>query len=187
MDMKEEDLEPLGNAIRHSLLPELTGQQSISDADFHLLQLPVRDGGLALPDMSCMPQKERSSSTRVTRSLVDVILAEDSSALPTSSASARQCPSESADGGRMSPDESATAAVSSFRQAITMCIGKNRRCTLKTGGQRQRSRLPSFPIPMGEQPDVWRSYLRRVPLHGCQYCLYPSITFNCQNGTSVMR
>ena len=75
----------LDDVINLNLLPALTGRQFTCDsAERQLLTLPVRLGGLAVPVMSAIISHERAASRRVTKPLVDLIVAEKNQAFTTS-------------------------------------------------------------------------------------------------------
>ena len=67
-------LQPVEDAIRHKVLPALTGKQAISNAERKLFALPIKLGG---PEISILPDvasRELSNSIAVTEPLVRSIL-----------------------------------------------------------------------------------------------------------------
>ena len=68
-----EDLfEPLEEAIRHSLIPALTGKV-VSKAEHQLLSLPTHLGGLGLVNPTHIASNEYAASVKVTAPLVELI------------------------------------------------------------------------------------------------------------------
>ena len=66
-------LQPLGDAIRHKLIPALTEGRSCSDDDRILLSLPVRLGGLGIIDPSKIADEEFQNSRKMTENLTAAI------------------------------------------------------------------------------------------------------------------
>ena len=62
-------LQPLGDAIRHKLIPALTEGRSCSDDDRILLTLPVRLGGIGFIDPSKIADEEFQYSRKMTKNL----------------------------------------------------------------------------------------------------------------------
>ena len=67
-------LQPVEDAIRHKVLPALTGKQAISNADRKLFALPIKLGGLGIPVLPDVASRELSNSVAVTEPLVKSIL-----------------------------------------------------------------------------------------------------------------
>ena len=67
-------LQPVENAIRNMLIPALTEQQQISDADRNLIALPIRLGGLGIPNPCQYAQHEFENSIKLTKSLAEAII-----------------------------------------------------------------------------------------------------------------
>ena len=63
-------LQPLEDAIRFHLLPAITGQAAISDAERRVLALPVRDGGLGIPIPTVLADNQFKASSLITQLLV---------------------------------------------------------------------------------------------------------------------
>ena len=70
----DDPLQPLENAIHTFLIPALTGRPPCSIMEGEPLALPVRLGGLGLPDPSTMPSGCFQSSERITAPLVTMII-----------------------------------------------------------------------------------------------------------------
>ena len=66
-------LQPLEDAIRQCLIPAITGRTAISDLDRELFSLPVRLGGLNIPNPTIISPQEYHASLKVTAPLVDII------------------------------------------------------------------------------------------------------------------
>ena len=66
-------LQPLENAIKFYLLPAITGQASISNAERRMLALPVRDGGLGIPIPTVLAANQFEPSSLITQSLVSLL------------------------------------------------------------------------------------------------------------------
>ena len=64
---------PLEEAIRYQLLPALTGRSSFSDAERELLALPVRHGGLGIPQPSRSAGRQFRACSEVAAPLVNLI------------------------------------------------------------------------------------------------------------------
>ena len=75
-------LQPLEKAIQSLFIPSLTGRAAMSDPERHLLNLPVRYGGMGLTNPSIFSDFHYQSSIKITSPLVDLILMQASS-LPT--------------------------------------------------------------------------------------------------------
>ena len=69
----EELFQPLEDAIRHHLLPAMTGRPAFSDEERKLIALPVRDGGLGIPVQTSNAAKEYEASSTITAPLVSLI------------------------------------------------------------------------------------------------------------------
>ena len=68
--------QPLEDAIRNKLLPELCGRQ-VSDSERRLMALPYRYGGLGVLDPTQTAEREYSASIRITSSLTDLICSQE--------------------------------------------------------------------------------------------------------------
>ena len=75
-------LQPLEKTIQSLFIPFLTGRAAMSDPERHLLNLPVRYGGMGLTNPSIFSDFQYQSSINITSPLVDLILMQASS-LPT--------------------------------------------------------------------------------------------------------
>ena len=75
-------IQPLEKAIQSLFIPSLTGQAAMSDPERHLLNLPVRYGGMGLTNPRIFSDFHYQSSIKITSPLVDLILMQASS-LPT--------------------------------------------------------------------------------------------------------
>ncbi len=67
------DLQPLEDAIRHFLLPAITGKTAIGDPVRELFTLPARLGGLNITNSISTGSSEYNASAKVTAPLVDFI------------------------------------------------------------------------------------------------------------------
>ena len=72
-------LQPLEDIIRTELIPTLSSRPAPNDKERDLLALPCRLGGLGLTNPSTTASEEFSASKNVTKPLVDLILAQESS------------------------------------------------------------------------------------------------------------
>ena len=74
-DCPAELLENLDQAIDSHLLPQFTGQQSISATSSvrRLLSLPTRHGGMSIPVISIMAEQEHTASLYITQPFVDLV------------------------------------------------------------------------------------------------------------------
>ena len=70
-------VQPLENAIRHHLLPALTGRTGVTDLERDLFALPTRLGSLGIPDPSKTASDKFRSSERVSALLTVLILQEE--------------------------------------------------------------------------------------------------------------
>ena len=70
---------PLEDAIRHRLLPSLTGQNAFNDVDRDLMALPARLGGLGIIDPSRQSATQHNASMKITAPLVTLILQQSQS------------------------------------------------------------------------------------------------------------
>ena len=68
---------PLEEAIHHHLIPALTGRDTCGPAERELLSMPIRLGGLGIIDPSKQASHEFSTSTKLSASLVALIMAQD--------------------------------------------------------------------------------------------------------------
>ena len=66
-------LKPLEEAIRHKLLPAITGQKAFSDTLCDLMALPAHLGGLGIINLSHKSTTYYSNSSSITTPLVDII------------------------------------------------------------------------------------------------------------------
>ena len=66
-------LQPLEDTIRQRLIPAITGRTAISNLDRELLSLPVRIGGLNIPNPTIISPQEYHASLKITAPLVDII------------------------------------------------------------------------------------------------------------------
>ncbi len=69
--------QPLEEAIRHNLLPALTGRRGITDLERNLLELPARLGGLGIVNPTKSAAIHHSSSLRITAPLATLILQQE--------------------------------------------------------------------------------------------------------------
>ena len=69
--------EPLESAIRHKLLPALTGR-SLSDMERKIFALPVKLGGMGIHNPTVTADNEYTASARITANLTDVICNQES-------------------------------------------------------------------------------------------------------------
>ena len=67
-------LQPLENAIRNQLIPTLTEQHQISEIERSLIALPVKLGGLGIPNPCKDAQHEFENSIHLTKNLTDAII-----------------------------------------------------------------------------------------------------------------
>ena len=65
---------PLDELISNEFIPSLFGGQ-ISPSETKLISLPVKHGGMCIPNMTELARKEYSTSVLVTRGLVDAMKA----------------------------------------------------------------------------------------------------------------
>ena len=72
-----EMLQPLENAIRNMLIPALTEQYQISEIERDLIALPVRYGGLGIPNPCKEAEYEFENSTKLTNKLTNAIINQD--------------------------------------------------------------------------------------------------------------
>ena len=70
---------PLENAIRHQLLPALTGRSGLTDLERDLLALPTRHGGLGISNPTKSANQQFNHSQRVTAPLTALILQQERS------------------------------------------------------------------------------------------------------------
>jgi len=73
-------LQPLENAIRNQLIPALTEQMQMSEQERSLIALPVRLGGLGIPNPCKEAQHEFENSVKLTKNLADAIINQSSAA-----------------------------------------------------------------------------------------------------------
>ena len=66
-------LQPLQEAIRHKLLPNITERHDLNDLEHCLLTLPAKRGGLGIPDVIATTNLEYHNSVRITSSLTELI------------------------------------------------------------------------------------------------------------------
>ena len=66
-------MQPIEEAIRHQLLPALTGRHGITDLERDLLALPARHGGLGIVDPTRTANNQFKACTEVTAPLVELI------------------------------------------------------------------------------------------------------------------
>ena len=74
-------LQPLECAIRHHLIPALTGQPPPNETTRQLLALPARHGGLGLIDPTTLPAKQFKASRIISAALVNNIVTQGGDAL----------------------------------------------------------------------------------------------------------
>ena len=65
--------QPLEDAIRHNLLPALTGKAGFMDQERALLELPACLGGLGITNATKTAPLNHHNSVQLTRPLVDLI------------------------------------------------------------------------------------------------------------------
>ena len=70
---------PLKNAIRHHLLPALTGRKGITDLERDLLALPIRLSGLGIPNPTRVSSIQHGYSQNILAPLTALILQQDMS------------------------------------------------------------------------------------------------------------
>ena len=80
--------QPLENAIKNQLIPALTEQLQMSEDERNLIALPVRLGGLGIPNPCNEAQHEFENSVKLTKNLTDTIIAQSSSTAVVSKANA---------------------------------------------------------------------------------------------------
>ena len=73
------DIKPLQNAIRSTLVPAMLSRVASNNTEWELLTLPTRLGGLGLPSLSRMAQREFEISVSVTTPLTSLVLEQKSS------------------------------------------------------------------------------------------------------------
>ena len=73
-------LQPLENAIRNQLIPALTEQMQMSEQERSLIALPVRLGGLGIPNPCKEAQHDFENSVKLTKNLADAIINQSSAA-----------------------------------------------------------------------------------------------------------
>ena len=76
-----EVLQPLECAIRHRLIPALTGQPPPNETTRRLLALPAKHGGLGLIDPTTLPAKQFKASRMISAPLVNNIVTQGGDAL----------------------------------------------------------------------------------------------------------
>ena len=69
---------PLDDALRTNLIPAVTGQPAPNDLECDLFALPARHGGLGIRVPSKVAERELLSSQKITSTLKDHILSQDS-------------------------------------------------------------------------------------------------------------
>ena len=69
----EELSQPLEDAIRYELLPEITGRHALSEDERKLIALLVRDGGPGISILTSNTAKEFEASSTITAPLVNLI------------------------------------------------------------------------------------------------------------------
>ena len=65
---------PLENAIRHQLLPNITGKDAFSDKERELFALPTRLGGLGITNLTTSADDCYNNSKKITAPLIQLIL-----------------------------------------------------------------------------------------------------------------
>lgn len=70
-------MQPLEESIRTSLIPAITKQRTISDAERNLLALPPRMGGLGIVNPTKMSDNEYKNSKTLTESLKNFVIEQD--------------------------------------------------------------------------------------------------------------
>ena len=73
------DIKPLENAIRSTLVPAMLSRIASNNTEWELLTLPTRLGGLGLPCLSRMAQREFDISVSVMTPLISLVLEQKSS------------------------------------------------------------------------------------------------------------
>ena len=73
-------LQPLENAIKNQLIPALTEQFQIGDVERDIIALPVRLGGLGIPNPCKDAEHEFNNSSLLTRKLTEAIIHQESTA-----------------------------------------------------------------------------------------------------------
>ena len=66
-------LSPLEDAIRHDLIPAITGKSTISDAEQDVLALPCRLRGMGLANLAKLCAFQYESSEKITAPLINFI------------------------------------------------------------------------------------------------------------------
>ena len=72
-------LDPVEKAIRHKLLPALTGRSAVSDLERELFSLPVHLGGLNIANPSKNAARQHNASTQISAPLTALIIHQSSS------------------------------------------------------------------------------------------------------------
>ena len=72
-------LDPVEKAIRHKLLPALTGRSAVSDLERELFSLPVHLGGINIANPSKNAASQHNASTRISAPLTALIILQNSS------------------------------------------------------------------------------------------------------------
>ena len=67
-------IQPLEEAIHHIFLPSLTGRQAFSDDERNIIALPVRLGGLGIPNPMDQSMFQNHTSTTISAPLVELII-----------------------------------------------------------------------------------------------------------------
>ena len=73
------DIKPLENAIRSTLVPAMLSRVASNNTEWELLTLPTRRGGLGIPCLSRMAQREFDISVSVTTPLTSLVLEQKTS------------------------------------------------------------------------------------------------------------
>ena len=75
-------LHPIEEALRFRLLPSITEQSNISDAERRVFALPARDGGLGIPIPTEAAAEQYSASRSITEPLVALCTRQNTEPLP---------------------------------------------------------------------------------------------------------
>ena len=70
MDLGEEILAPVETCVSQVFLPVVVGQPALSGVDRRVLRLPIRHGGMAIPDLVAMSANQRRQSRHISEPLV---------------------------------------------------------------------------------------------------------------------
>ena len=75
-------LQPIEEALRFRLLPAITGQSNINDAERLVFALPARDGGLGMPILTETVAEQHRASHSITDPIVALCTGQNTEPLP---------------------------------------------------------------------------------------------------------